>query len=56
LKAPMNRISLSRLTDVLQCLRRAPDCFIGFELLEQNNDHGNRTGTNTPMFICLDAD
>jgi len=36
----MNRISLSRLTDLLQYLRRAPDCFIGLELLEQNNDHG----------------
>jgi len=28
----MNRISLSRLTDLLRCLGRAPGCFIGFEI------------------------
>jgi hypothetical protein len=34
LKDPMNRISLSRLTDFLHCLERASQGFIPFELLE----------------------
>jgi hypothetical protein len=52
----MNRISSSCLTDLLQCLGRASEGFIGFELLEWNNDHENRRRTSTLVFISFDAD